>query len=399
MLDLDLDEKEILALKHYAKVITEELQDTKNKLFKVQNEKEEEGREAMDKINTLTAEKLVLTDEVSWLKEELRDVKGKLEKERKKKSEQEMEVERLKLKCLQDEFNHKKNFLLNKTSDNEKLITITLHQDSLDKLNQFSAVLSAGLEELAMKYEERRLAIQQQRSNNLDLEFDLSRFSGPRIDNIEIETLKLLVNNISLTKTPPQPLSPPPGLQPGEAAALPSILVSGPGHQPPPGSLGRMTPVKAPSPPAPAAGAVSGEAGPSAAEKAKMTTTRKMTKLREKTPDLTTEQVDKYRVRNGGKLSGLSVNDIKNAGEKLWKEEGGSETVSGVFGAVGRGRHNPVVGGAQYMPAEDPECTICLEKVDNNSVNTRELQPCGHKFHRTCIEVSLRASRLNSGFS
>ena len=48
---------------------------------------------------------------------------------------------------------------------------------------------------------------------------------------------------------------------------------------------------------------------------------------------------------------------------------------------------------------EDTDCTICLDKFDNNPVNTRELQPCGHKFHRTCIEVRLRASRLNSGLS
>ena len=489
---LDDEESDILSLQHNAKVLSEELQDTKDKLFKIQSEKKLESREAMDKINTLTAEKLVLNDELTGLKEsmqrkealfkegarkekelktlrdsndsalkkvakleaELREAKGKLQDELqvsfqlqqklRKMSDQEVTVERLKLKCLQDDFDRKKIFLLTKKSDNEKLMTHLAQLEvrgqglpaaavkvSIEKLNLFSAELFAALDELQNKYEERRLAIEQQKSNNLDLEFDVSRFSGPRLDSVEIDTLKLLVS-ISLTKGPPQPpfsqprspLGPPPGLLSGEAAALPGIFSSlAPGHQPPPfphpapgqvripavplGSpvrhlqAGRITPGKAPSPPAPApapAGAVVGEAVPGAADNKRIKSTlRLINQLRERMPELTTEQADKYiqilRDRNGGKLSGLSVTDIKNAVEKLWKEEGGAETASGGFGAVGRGRHNPVVGGGRHIPQEeeDTECTICLEKIDNNPVTTRVLKPCGHKFHRHCIGVSLRA--------
>ena len=478
--ELDLDEEEdLLSLQYNVKVLTEELQDTKDKLFKIQNEKKLDSREATEKIDTLTAEKMLLNDEVAGLKEHIQrkeamfkeaskkekemkalkenneliskrinNLEADLKKEKEisyhqqlkleKHSNQDVIVERLKLKCLQCDFDSKKSSLLTKRSDNEKLIHHLSQLDTrgqqaaavkaaVDKLNQFTAELYGGLDELQMKYDEKRLAIEQHRSNNLDLDFDLSRFAGPRMESIEIDTLKLLTS-ISLTSSPPQPpfpprspLGPPPGLPSGESGAVGGFR---PGlarlHQPPPalhlpaqpaqfsnpppvGSpartpAGRLTPVKASSPPAaPAAAPVVGEA-----ESKRIRNTLKLIQqLRAKMPALSVEQADRYiqllRERNNGKLSGLSVNDIKNGVEEIWKAEVGEENVSQGFGAIGRRPYNPVIGAPRQVSPEDEdiECTICLEKIETS--NCRVLKPCNHKFHHQCIGVS-NTSKIDSEF-
>ena len=119
-----------------------------------------------------------------------------------------------------------------------------------------------------------------------------------------------------------------------------------------------------------------------------------------KLPDLTAEQADKYiqilRERNQGKLSGLSVVDIKKGVEELWKKDTGAVGgAAGAVGAVGFGRGRQIGGqfggrSAQSAPAEEEEaeCSICLEPVSPNDANYKELNPCKHGFHLNCITVS-----------
>ena len=94
--------------------------------------------------------------------------------------------------------------------------------------------------------------------------------------------------------------------------------------------------------------------------------------------------------KNHGKLSGLSVVDIKNGVEELWRKEVGA--AAGGVGAVGFRRVRP--SGGQLAGAGEEEvtdCSICLEKM--GGADYMELNPCKHRFHRHCIRVSLGAGR------
>ena len=104
-------------------------------------------------------------------------------------NDQEVLIERLKLKCLYGEFEEKKKLLQSKKSNTEKLITqlsqlavqsqaVPAVKAASDKLNQFSAELFAGLDELQMKHEEKRIAIEQNKTMNIDLDFDMRMFEG-----------------------------------------------------------------------------------------------------------------------------------------------------------------------------------------------------------------------------
>ena len=347
----------------------------------------------------------------------------------------------MKLKCLYGEFEEKKKLLLSKKSDTEKLITqlsqlavqsqaVAAVKAASDKLNQFSAELFAGLDELQMKHNEKRIAIEQNKTMNIDLNLDMGRFDGPNLDMREIDTLKLLVS-ISLTSRPPQPpfaprsplgsLGPPPGLQASEAGASgvfrPNMPTVAARHQPPPpiqlpqpqrpafgnamavGSParqkagGRMTPGSAPSPPAPAP--APGPVGADVESKRIRSTQRLICQLRQKLPNLTMEQADRYiqilRERNDGKLSALSVTGIMQGVQDLWVNDVGA---AAAFGAVGQARHNPVVGGARHVPADignDNECIICFDEMDNR--NSRQLT-CNHRFHLSCIKVSFSVGTI-----
>ena len=117
---------------------------------------------------------------------------------------------------------------------------------------------------------------------------------------------------------------------------------------------------------------------------------RLISQLLAKLPELTAEEADNYiqilREKNHGKLSGLSVDDIKNGVEELWRNERGA---CGGVGAVGFRRGRPS-GGQQLAGAgeeEVPECSICLEKM--GGADYMELNPCKHSFHGHCIRVSL----------
>ena len=478
---LDLDEADDpFTLKQSITVLTEELQETKDKFIKIQNEKKMESREFNDKINILAGEKLILQDETTLLREtiqkkealykevsrkekemkalkdnselaarkiaklesDLGETRERLESEQRisfqlnlkaqKMTEQESLIARLKLKCLQTDFDCKNSFFLRKKADNEKLI---LHlsqmkmdgqsqpgaavKAAIDKLNLYAAELIAGLDELQMKYHDRRLAIEQNSSTNLELDVDMGRLESPGLDIVEIDTLKLLAS-ISLTSArSPQPLQPPfpsqsrsagaigpppgllaslsgeagavgaavggfrPNLAPGSSPNIirqppPPILFPHPSHRPV-GSVPRQPPV--PSPP-PAAAVEAGPPGPQESKRIR-NTHRLISQLLAKLPDLTAEQADKYiqilRERNHGKLSGLSVVDIKNGVEELWKKDVGAAAV------VGFGR------GKQGEKEEVAECSICLDPVSPVDPQYKELKPCKHRFHDSCIRVSLAA--------
>lgn len=149
------------------------------------------------------------------------------------------------------------------------------------------------------------------------------------------------------------------------------------------------------TPPAAVPVPVGREVGLGAAESKRHKSTQKLIiQLRQKLPDLPTEQADKYiqalRERNDGKLSGLSVNGIMQGVEELWRKDVGAATG---FGAVGRPKHNPVVGGVRHVPADyedDTECSICMGDDQMDNMNSRQLDPCKHRFHNKCIMNWLR---------
>ena len=211
-------------------------------------------------------------------------------------------------------------------------------------MNGHWAELIAGQEELQVKYEETRLAIGQNTATSLELDLDMARFDSPGLDSVEIETLQMLAS-ISLTAT------------------------------------------RASQPPVPSA-----PARPAAAV-VKNNNDRLISQLLAKLPELTAEEADNYiqilREKNHGKLSGLSVVDIKNGVEELWRKEVGA--AAGGVGAVGFRRGRPS-GGQQLAGAGEeeekvPECSICLEKM--GGADYMELNPCKHSFHGHCIRVSL----------
>ena len=491
---VDLDEADDpITLKQSITILTEELQETKDKFIKIQNEKKMENRESSEKVNTLVCEKLVLEEEVAVLKEtiqkreglykevsrkekemkalkdnqelatkkitkletDLRETKARLDSEQKvsfqlnlksqKMTEQEVLIERLKLKCLKTDFESKDSFFLSKKADNEKLIHNLNQMEmgnqsqpgaavkaAIEKLNLYAAKLIAGRDELQIKYQERRRDIEMNKSTNLNLELDTAMFVSPGLDSVEIDTLKLLASiSLAPARSPQPPFPsqsrspgavgaprPPPGLLsslPGEAGAIggsfrpnlapgssPTIIRHPPPlpmHHPhssqrPVGSIIRQPPVQpriqppiqpriqppVPSPPATPAAAVEAGSGPQESKRIR-NTHRLIAQLLAKLPDLTAEQADKYiqilRERNHGKLSGLSVVDIKNGVEELWRKDTGAVGGAGAVG-FGRGRQ-----------AEAEECSICLDPVRPGDPDYKELNPCKHSFHFHCIRVSL----------
>ena len=86
--------------------------------------------------------------------------------------------------------------------------------------------------------------------------------------------------------------------------------------------------------------------------------------MRQRHPDLSEEQTLRYiqelRSYNDGKLTGLSIPDILGGVEQLMQQH------------------------------QDGECSICLEDMTHN---THQL-PCGHIFHRHCIDVSVQFERF-----
>eukprot|EP00092_Neocalanus_flemingeri_P039096 GFUD01042557.1.p1 GENE.GFUD01042557.1~~GFUD01042557.1.p1 ORF type:complete len:1549 (-),score=469.67 GFUD01042557.1:273-4919(-) len=263
---LDLDElDDLIVLKQTNAALLVELQESKDKLYKIQNERKVESKEMVGKISALSEEKNKLKAETTILKEtikkmnkthkeaakkeeELKQFKDTLESELQKSAQlkvdlnntklrleneerlsfqlqrqhqsirdQETTIKSLKLKCLNTDFDGIKSFLLGMKVENEKLMTYLVnmnnneaHQSSLstikssiDQLNEYSARLYRAMDDLQAKYDEkvRHVELTPSSGASLDLNFDSSSLDSPQLTSVEVDTLRLLTS-VSLNSRP-----------------------------------------------------------------------------------------------------------------------------------------------------------------------------------------------------
>ena len=479
---IDLDEEDdVFILKQTNTAMMEELQESKDKLFKIQNERKLENREMVDKLATVTENNAKLVAEAEELKEtiqkregvfkdaaktvkelkatrdnyenehkknvrvekELRSVKQQLENEQKVTYQQNIKLQQLadkdraiktlQLKCLKTDYEAKKAILSKKRSDNEQLIDHLTKmgpgnnaenaslRSNIEKLNSWSANLFAALDNLHQRYEETKRSIDTSTSNfqtNLEVNFDMSIVESPNLASIELDTLRLLTTasyNSGSTR-PPLPMSPPfsqppPTLAatsrppPGLAAAQQPPMRTSPGpkrnapfsNNPlPPTSASNNAPFPSFGPAPSAAPRVQTSSAappptqPQAGKKPKASQQNMLiTKILAKHPQLSYEQADRYiqllRTKNLGKLSGLSIQGIITGVESLMREEMSSlRSTSASSAGSSLSRDN--------SDDTDPEnnCSICLENMmDDGYGDSKRLNPCRHRFHVHCIDVSI----------
>jgi len=465
---LDLDElDDPLVLKQSNAALIAELQESKDKLYKIQNERKVESKEMVDKVRALNEDKNKLKVETTNLKEtiqkmnktykeaakkeeELRQVKDTLESEHQKSGlmkvdlnntklrleneqrlsfqlnsqlqssrDQEVVIKTLKLKCLKTEFDGIKSFLMGKNGENEKLMTYLAnlnnnetHQSfntiksSIEKLNEYSARLYRALDDLQAKYDEKVRQVERNPGSdaNVNLNFDSSSLDSHQLNSVEVDTLRLLTsvnlnsrpqvapfpNYPNTTRPPPSRppglLGPPPGLPPMSEASssiadnLTSIraaisrprAASSPRPDPatsrPAATAAAARPTSTLAVTRPAAAGVP-RAAAAAAEGKPKSYQKLLTQLQGRYPELSTSDANKYiqmlRDNNNGKLSGMSIQVI-------------NERV-GQFMVADRDRR-------RAENDTDNNCSICLE--DMTERDSRRLNPCHHKFHNQCINVS-----------
>jgi len=263
---LDLDElDDPLILKQQNAALIAELQESKDKLYKTQNERKMESKEMIDKVKAAnddknrhkventnfkeTIQKMKKTyNEAARKEEELKQVKDTLESEQQKSGlmqvdlnntklrleneqrlsfqlnsqlqssrDQEVMIKALKLKCLKTEYDGAKLFLMGKKVENEKLMSNLANMNnndtnqasystiksSIDKLNGYSARLYQAIDDLQDKYTEKVRHVEQNpgSGNNTDLNFDSSSFESPQLTSVEVDTLRLLAS-VSLNARP-----------------------------------------------------------------------------------------------------------------------------------------------------------------------------------------------------
>ena len=149
------------------------------------------------------------------IKVELNNTKLKLENEKKlnlqlerqlqSSREQKALIKTLKLKCLKIDFDGKKDLLMGKRMENEKLMSYLVNnnqaslstiQPSLDKLSEYSTLLYQGMDNLQVKYEEKILKVETSPISvaNVDLNFNTSSFEKTQLTSV-VNSLRLLSLN------------------------------------------------------------------------------------------------------------------------------------------------------------------------------------------------------------
>ena len=281
--------------------MAEELQDVRDKLFRIQNESKLEARGLAEKVASLTDEKAAMNIHISELKAtmqnrdqvfreatktqrdlrtardnydnehkkvqkleaEMREFKRKLEAEQKvsytyslqvqKIGEKDNMINNLRLKCLKADYDAKKAILTQKRQDNENLIehlTIMLSSATnqagsilalnraIESLNNYSANIYVALESLGQAYEEGK------RRDATELEFNTARVESPNLASIELDTLRLLTTTAyySNSARPPQVTSPFSQQQQQQPPSRPAGASTPPRSRPPSGLSGVSSP-------------------------------------------------------------------------------------------------------------------------------------------------------------
>ena len=251
---IDIDEvNNGLVLLRNSRVMAEELQETRDALIRIQNERKLEGRHMADSIATLDKEKAALADKVLKLNEtlqgreqvfkeasktqrdleaerrrtrklesDLRDLGRELEEERKStarslrgQSDRMIEMENmnknLRIKCLNYDYEVKKKAITEMLRDNESLVehlSVMLHSGTpedasnqgltkaLLNLNSYSDTLAASLGDLRRAYEEAWMKRSGVVEVPTEVNFHIGRTGRPNLDSVELETLRLLTTAI-----------------------------------------------------------------------------------------------------------------------------------------------------------------------------------------------------------
>lgn len=369
------------ALKQQIALLSEELQESKRKLLKVQDVKKKENQEFIEKINILTNEKVVLEQEVTGLKKtiqqkvsmkenrelaakrvaklerDLRETTARLESERKVNELLLQDISRKEAELRTQRNNN--NLLLEKVSRKETEIK------TLRSYNDLAANKIAELEAQVRENQARfDIILTAARSPKPPSESQLGRSgaAGPQSG---------LLSSVS-------------GQAGGaEGGVRPSLA------QPPPViSTSRYSPVPLPTArPAEAVGQGKAGTDPQKKENANDVLIAMAVAM---LPDLTAEEADGFikiiLKRSPGKLS---TKKILAGVKELWKSSLGA--VGGEAGTEGTDsfRHDSQIGGqGQGLEEEEEdevECSICLEPLMPDS--TKELSPCQHRFHLHCIQV------------
>jgi len=291
---LDLDElDDPIVLKQTNSVLLSELQESKDKLYQVQNQRKVETKEMNDQVKALTQEKNKIKADNNNLnetiqkmnksyrestrkEEELKRTREALESEQHKngllqtnldntklkleneqrlsfqlqsqlQSQREQEtsmIKSLKLRFLKTEYDGKKALLMSKNLENEKLIgyltnmnsnesnqtNFSAIKSSLDKLNEFSAKLFNGLETLQARYDEKVRQVEQSPGSLANMELN---FDTSSLESPQLNSVEVdtlrLLTSVNLNN-----MNRPPG---APFAGLPNTS-----RPPPTRPLGRLGP-------------------------------------------------------------------------------------------------------------------------------------------------------------
>jgi len=443
---LNLDElDDPIVLKQINSDLRTELQESNDKFYRIQTQREVEIIEALETIESNLNETMSKSDRESTRKdEELKRIREALELEQHKnrlmqtnleneqrlnfqlqsqlQSQREKEtsmIKTLKLRFLKKEFDGKKALLMNKNLENEKLIgyltnmnnnyneltrtNFSAIKSSMDKLNEFTVKLLNSLETLQARYDEKVRLVEQSPGSLscMELGFDTSCQVSPQLNSVEVDTLRLLASvNLNNTNRPPgaliadlpnmrrpspyRPLSllgPPPGLPPRSESGN---LTADP-----------LTTIRAANPslrtvssprPAPAALARS---APPAGGAAAQAVGGAVGPSGPPTPAPAGPRNKSYQrllTQLQGRYTDLSQPDAERYIHRLRESNNGKlsgMSIQSIFDRVGAFMRTDW----RVESDTDNNCSICLEEMHDR--DSRRLNPCEHKFHNTCIDAWL----------
>jgi len=325
---------------------------------------------------------------------------------------QEFMIRSIRLKTLEIDYNAKRSFLEGKKRENYSLLNNVSHFRSktgpasasfslkavIMKLRFHSEQLDNSLKNLDIEYRSISSDLEKSQGDHLARSFELKELSRELgmvpLSSSEVDNLRSLAISRLATPTlggfagsesaptrpfgrPPGFAAPPPHQSRGgrDGVLAPPVSRTSPAAAPYPGTRSPplvFKPTLATNPPviqpdqAPPGNRPAPAPGPAlhTSKKAVM-----VEKLVSRYPDMTSEEAGRHlamvRVRNKGRLSGLSIAEILGRVRALWEAE--------------RGR-----GGST--------CPICMEGAGQRQGADqvwRQLQPCLHSFHAVCIEAWL----------
>ena len=358
---------EVSGLKQQITFLSEELQETRRKLLKVQDEKKKENHDQAEKIKILINEKMVLQEEVSGLKKTIQQkvsIKENKELAAKKvaKLEADLRESRARLESEQK--------VSSKFSDSNKqlLRDVSKKETELRTLRNHNYLL---LEKLSRKETEN----QKLRSYNNLAENRIAELEEQVRENQS--RFDIILNTARSPQLPFQSQS-----RRAEVTAQTRHSHIPSHHHLQGSSITGQSPVPSPH----ARPAV--KARPDL-QKQENTNDVLIAMAVAKVPELTAEEASGFIKIILERSPGIGTRQILAGVEELWKNS---------LGAVGGETGVVVCSGSQFggpgqagveeeEEEEEEECSVCLEPLKLG--NTKELSPCGHRFHLNCIQVNL----------